>query len=219
MVFGLMISHKIRTSKVGSEKTGEPASVSIGGDIGHLTRLRRLISASCSSGQRFAFGFLQIRSRPRHPCRSANSSPYRASRGLAPPSECALPGAPTEKRTSHGCPSCCVQSERALLRHRSHQAEGSRVSLKLFPTVGVSRLHWCHGAARCKVAWRRMGTCSKRWLDARLLACKACRRYRCRCNLYYFIILAAVELEHADHLGKLACLVLQRSCCRRRFFH
>ena len=28
----------------------------------------RLISASCSSGQHFASGFLQIRSRPRHPC-------------------------------------------------------------------------------------------------------------------------------------------------------
>jgi len=51
-------------------------------------------SASCSSGQRFAFGFLQIRSRPRHPCRSANTSPCRACRGLTPPSECALPGAP-----------------------------------------------------------------------------------------------------------------------------
>src|ERR1700740_561682 len=37
-------------------------------DFGHLTRLLRLISASCSSGQRFASGFLQIRSRPRHPC-------------------------------------------------------------------------------------------------------------------------------------------------------
>ena len=62
-------------------------------DFGHLTPLRRLVSASCSSGQRFAFGFLQIRSHPRHPCRSANSSPCRASRGLSPPSECALPGA------------------------------------------------------------------------------------------------------------------------------
>ena len=53
----------------------------------------RLLSASCSSGQRFAFGFLQIRSHPRHPCRSANSSPCRASRGLPPPSECALQSA------------------------------------------------------------------------------------------------------------------------------
>ncbi len=26
------------------------------------------LSASCSSGQRFAYGFLRIRSRPRHPC-------------------------------------------------------------------------------------------------------------------------------------------------------
>src|ERR1700756_1618675 len=67
-------------------------------DFGHLTRLRRLVSASCSSGQRFAFGFLQIRSRPRHPCRSANSSPCRVSRGLSPPSECALPGAPKKGR-------------------------------------------------------------------------------------------------------------------------
>ena len=68
-------------------------------------RLRRLVSASCSSGQRFAFGFLQIRSHPRHPCRSANSSPCRASRGLSPPSKCALPGAP--KKTQ---PSGCVKS-------------------------------------------------------------------------------------------------------------
>ena len=56
-------------------------------------------SASCTSGQRFAFGFLQIRSRPRHPCRSANSSPCRASRGLAPPSKCALLGAPKKNAT------------------------------------------------------------------------------------------------------------------------
>ena len=54
----------------------------------------------CSSGQRFSFGFLQIRSYPRHPCRSANSSPCRASRGLSPPSECALPGAPRKNAPS-----------------------------------------------------------------------------------------------------------------------
>mgnify|MGYP001581254982 CR=1 FL=1 len=71
-------------------------------DIGHLTPLRRLISASCSSGQRFAFGFLQISSHPEHPCRSANSSPCRASRGLSPPSKCALPGAPN-KRHAQAC--------------------------------------------------------------------------------------------------------------------
>jgi hypothetical protein len=58
-----------------------------------LTPTRRLISASCSSGQRFAFSFLRIRSRPRHPCRSANPSPCQVGRGLAPPSERALPGA------------------------------------------------------------------------------------------------------------------------------
>jgi hypothetical protein len=62
-------------------------------DIRHLTPLQRLLSASCSSGQRFAFGFLQIHSHLRHPCRSADSSPCRASSGLSPPSLCALPGA------------------------------------------------------------------------------------------------------------------------------
>jgi hypothetical protein len=64
---------------------------------GHLTPPSRLVSASCSSGQRFAFGFLQICSRSRKPCRSADSAPCRASRGLSPPSKCALPGAPKKK--------------------------------------------------------------------------------------------------------------------------
>ena len=60
------------------------------------------LSASCSSGQRFAFGFLRIRSRPRHPCRSANTSPCRACRGLSPPSACALPGAQNERPRGRG---------------------------------------------------------------------------------------------------------------------
>jgi len=51
------------------------------------------LSASCSSGQRFAFGFLPIPPRDGHRCRSANTSPCRVCRGLSPPSECALPGA------------------------------------------------------------------------------------------------------------------------------
>ena len=55
------------------------------------------LSASCSSGQRFACGFLQIPPRDGHPCRSANTSPCRACRGLAPPSECALPGVPEKE--------------------------------------------------------------------------------------------------------------------------
>ncbi len=53
------------------------------------------LSAACSSGQRFAYSFLQIPPRDRHPCCSANTSPCRVCRGLAPPSECALPGAQT----------------------------------------------------------------------------------------------------------------------------
>src|SRR6266536_4220078 len=55
------------------------------------------LSASCSSGQRFAFSFLPIPPHDGHRCRSANTSPCRVCRGLSPPSECALPGAPNEK--------------------------------------------------------------------------------------------------------------------------
>ena len=51
------------------------------------------LSASCSSGQRFAYSFLQIPPRGGHPCRSANTSPCRVCRGLAPQSKCALPSA------------------------------------------------------------------------------------------------------------------------------
>jgi len=55
-------------------------SVQVSGfdDLCRLTQSRRLVFASCSSNQRFAFGFLQIPTRPGHPCRSANSSPCRA---------------------------------------------------------------------------------------------------------------------------------------------
>ena len=66
-------------------------------DICLLLRHGRLVCDFCSSGQRFASGFLQIPPRDGHPCRSANSSPCRACRGLAPPSKCALPGAQNEK--------------------------------------------------------------------------------------------------------------------------
>jgi hypothetical protein len=61
-------------------------------DIRLLIQHDRLVCDSCSSGQRFACGFLQIRPHDRHPCRPANGSRCRARRGLAPPSKCALPG-------------------------------------------------------------------------------------------------------------------------------
>ena len=57
------------------------------------SRCDRLLCSFCSSGQRFACGFLRIPPRDGHPCRPANSSPCRACRGLSPPSGCALPGA------------------------------------------------------------------------------------------------------------------------------
>ncbi len=53
-------------------------------DILLLTHSGRLVCDSCSSGQCFAFGFLQTPPRGGHPCRSANRSPCRAGRGLPP---------------------------------------------------------------------------------------------------------------------------------------
>lgn len=96
-------------------------SVQVSGfeDIGLLTHGVRLVCDSCSSGQCFAFGFLQIPPRGRHPCRSASGSPCRAHRGLAPPSHpatttCtgtapvkalrAMPGAPRKKGGPAGPP-------------------------------------------------------------------------------------------------------------------
>src|SRR6058998_462622 len=65
-------------------------------DMRLLIQLARLICDFCSSGQRFACGFLQIPTRVGHPCRPANGSPCRVRRRLSLPSECALPGAHTK---------------------------------------------------------------------------------------------------------------------------
>ena len=66
-----------------------PASVQISGfdEFGHLTPVRRLLSTSCSSGQRFAIRLPSDSQSPAKPLPSANSSPCRASGGLSPPSE------------------------------------------------------------------------------------------------------------------------------------
>ena len=55
-------------------------------DNGLLTHCGRLLCDFCSSGQCFAFSFLQIPPRDGHPCRSANRSPCRVDSGLSPPS-------------------------------------------------------------------------------------------------------------------------------------
>ena len=55
------------------------------GEFGHLTPARRLVSASCSSGQPFASGFLQIRGHLRHPCLWL-TLPLAGCGGLSPPS-------------------------------------------------------------------------------------------------------------------------------------
>ena len=63
-------------------------SVQVSGfeDIGLLTHCDRLLCDFCSSGQCFAFSFLQIPPHDGHPCRSANRSPCRVDSGLSPPS-------------------------------------------------------------------------------------------------------------------------------------
>ena len=74
-------------------------------EYGHLTPVQRLVSASCSSGPRFAIGLPSDSQSPAKPLPLANSSPCRVSRGLSPPSKCALPGA-RRKRAPRliGCP-------------------------------------------------------------------------------------------------------------------
>src|SRR2546422_3137896 len=85
-------------------------------DIGLLIQLARLLCDFCSSAQRFACGFLKIPPRDGHPCRPANDSPCRARRGLPPLSECALPGAPTQKGTPAVCPPLLPLLAQAALR-------------------------------------------------------------------------------------------------------
>lgn len=75
-------------------------------------------SASHASRQRFAFGFLRIRSRPRHPCRSATTPSCQAWNGLAPSSECALPGAPRGRAELAPRPSSHPSCESARFARR-----------------------------------------------------------------------------------------------------
>src|SRR5262249_24357534 len=80
-------------------------------------QLCRLVCGFCSSGQRFACGFLRIPPRGGHPCRPANDSPCRGRKGLSPSSECALPGAQEEKRIppSGGIPFASKKRKRIKL--------------------------------------------------------------------------------------------------------
>ena len=112
-------------------------SVQVSGfeDNGLLTRCDRLVCDSCSSGQCFACGFLQIPPRDGHPCRSANRSPCRAGRGLSPPSHRlitttsriapvkalrAMPGAPQQRPPSQeDGPSPSVISQITLFQEGS----------------------------------------------------------------------------------------------------
>ena len=81
------------------------------------TRFVSPLSSGCSSEQRFAYSFLQIPPRDGHPCRSANTFPCRVCRGLTPPSECGLPGAPTKRRPV--IPAALAAEQRDALVDRS----------------------------------------------------------------------------------------------------
>ncbi len=56
------------------------------------------------SSNYYGFGFLQTRGHPQHPCRSANTSPCRACRGLSPSSH----------QPSHHCQAGCACAQRAM---------------------------------------------------------------------------------------------------------
>lgn len=145
-------------------------SVQVSGftDIGLLTPPCRLVSASCSSGQRFAFGFLQISSRPEHPCRSANSSPRRASRGLSPPSKCALPGAPKKRRTR------CVRREEAPRDREGRGMMGERTTSGRRASSAGLHPSTRSRAAACR-SGRRAGTATAAGSRSRASTPSSCR--------------------------------------------
>jgi hypothetical protein len=97
------------------------------------------LSASCSSGQRFAHSFLRIPSRPGHPCRSANTSPCRVCGGLSPLSGCALPGAPKKgPLRMPGGPSVCARTRARQVFNRFVSMGRCRMRL---PVAAKMALH------------------------------------------------------------------------------
>ena len=83
------------------------------------------LSASCSSGQHFAWCFLQIRSHPRHPFPLADTSPCRVCRGLSPPSH---------QRGHHSHSGCAYAP---CMAHHKKPAKG-RVWLRLAEASYIS---------------------------------------------------------------------------------
>jgi len=103
-------------------------------DNGLLIRHRRLVCAFCSSGQRFACGFLRIPPRDGHPCRPANDSPCRGHRSLSLPSECALPGAPCKSPCCNRAPGASHEVERPLVTSETAPLPGRRAPAPASPS-------------------------------------------------------------------------------------
>ena len=97
-----------------------------------LIQIACLVCDFCSSGKRFACGFLQIPLRDGHPCRPANGSPSLVRRRPSLPSECALPGAQKQKPARLTLAGFLIKSRRLPTLPRS------------FPrsTIGSSRLNF-----------------------------------------------------------------------------
>jgi hypothetical protein len=97
-------------------------------DIGLLTHCDRLICDFCSSGQCFAFSFLQIPPRDGHPCRSANRSPCRADSGLSPPSH---PAATTRTGTAplRRYAPCLAHQKKSRLKSRDFSEHSQQTQI------------------------------------------------------------------------------------------
>jgi hypothetical protein len=100
-----------------------------------------------------AYSFLQIPPRGGHPCRSANTSPCRVCRGLSPPNECALPGAPKQKGRTCGprlCRGICREDFPETTAELSTQVESRNISRLRYLMSGSSDT-WRSGPRQSRI--------------------------------------------------------------------
>jgi hypothetical protein len=129
-------------------------------DICLLIQLCRLLCGFCSSGQRFACGFLRIPPHGGHPCRPANDSPCRVRRGLSPPNERALPGA-QQKAADFSAGGFLNQNRPEIIASRSCHIHGN-------PENNPCEILLDNHGCRCDNGWSYWGrdACSCERLSA-----------------------------------------------------